>query len=255
MASSRAAGPACTAAPSGSSASRCRLRVLSPLAGCTQVSCPPGLHFAWTCVLTCSSPFTCPAYHYAYTRFLSHARFKPLHILEIGLGCNMGYGPGASLKLWRAYLPCAKISYLEYNKCVGGASGWRREAGVGARRGCRRFLLDLTLAAGCVHTACVAAQSGCFPGCPACPSPARCLAPAALPACCRECADKWKDYVEKEAGGKLYIGACAALVWAAGRPAAARGCWPRVSQAGSEGPAPAASHSAHVQAPRTTSRC
>lgn len=63
------------------------------------------------------NPHPTPAYHYAYTRFLAHARFQPnLHILEIGLGCNMGYGPGASLKLWRAYLPCAKISFVEYDK-------------------------------------------------------------------------------------------------------------------------------------------
>lgn len=219
MASSRAAGPACTAAPSGSSASRCRLRVLSPLAGCTQVSCPPGLHFAWTCVLTCSSPFTCPAYHYAYTRFLSHARFKPLHILEIGLGCNMGYGPGASLKLWRAYLPCAKISYLEYNKCVGGASGWRREAGVGARRGCRRFLLDLTLAAGCVHTACVAAQSGLLPWLPRVPKPSALPCPCRTPARLLQGVRGQVEGLCREGGGRQAVYWCVRSARVGSRPA------------------------------------
>lgn len=77
------------------------------------------------------------AYHYAYTRYLSHVRFTDLRMLEIGLGCDMGYGPGASLKLWHAFLPCAKISFVEYD---------------------------------------------------------------------RDCSVKWKDSVEKEAGGKLYIG-------------------------------------------------
>lgn len=51
-----------------------------------------------------------------YTRYLQHARLHPLNILEIGLGCNMAYGPGASFKLWRAYLPCSNISFVEYNK-------------------------------------------------------------------------------------------------------------------------------------------
>ncbi|EFN54136.1 hypothetical protein CHLNCDRAFT_135522 [Chlorella variabilis] len=56
------------------------------------------------------------AYHYAYTRYLSHVRFTDLRMLEIGLGCDMGYGPGASLKLWHAFLPCAKISFVEYDR-------------------------------------------------------------------------------------------------------------------------------------------
>lgn len=40
--------------------------------------------------------------------------------------CNMGYGPGASLKLWHAYLPCTKVSFLEYDGCVyRHRIGWR----------------------------------------------------------------------------------------------------------------------------------
>ena len=40
-------------------------------------------------------------------------------MLEIGLGCNMGYGPGASAKLWRTLLPNAKLWMAEYDgKCV-----------------------------------------------------------------------------------------------------------------------------------------
>lgn len=34
-------------------------------------------------------------------------------------GCNMAYGPGASARLWRKYLPHAEIWFAEYNtECV-----------------------------------------------------------------------------------------------------------------------------------------
>ncbi|KAI7846177.1 hypothetical protein COHA_000347 [Chlorella ohadii] len=55
------------------------------------------------------------AYHYLYNRYLPHARLHDLNILEIGLGCNMEYGAGASLKIWRALLPCANISFIDYD--------------------------------------------------------------------------------------------------------------------------------------------
>lgn len=66
---------------------------------------PPRLH---VCPL--------PEYHYSYNRYLSRARFHPLNLLEIGLGCDMGYGPGASMKLWRAFLPCSNISFVEFDR-------------------------------------------------------------------------------------------------------------------------------------------
>lgn len=87
------------------SASRCRV-------------CACSLYWLVAERLFCTPLLNLVAYHYAYTRYLVHARYRPMHILEIGLGCNMGYGPGASLKLWKAYLPCTKISYVEYNKLV-----------------------------------------------------------------------------------------------------------------------------------------
>jgi hypothetical protein len=58
---------------------------------------------------------TAHAYHNLYSRYLPHARLHDLNILEVGLGCNMFYGPGASLNLWRALLPCANISFVEYD--------------------------------------------------------------------------------------------------------------------------------------------
>mmetsp|Transcript_32911 Transcript_32911/g.47568 ORF Transcript_32911/g.47568 Transcript_32911/m.47568 type:complete len:220 (+) Transcript_32911:241-900(+) len=62
-----------------------------------------------------------------YGRFLvplaeAHKKegMKPLKFLEIGLGCNMEYGPGASVKIWRELLgPTAEIWEAEYNQdCV-----------------------------------------------------------------------------------------------------------------------------------------
>jgi len=44
---------------------------------------------------------------------------KPLKLFEIGLGCNMGYGPGASVKLWRALFPNLNLWEADYDKaCV-----------------------------------------------------------------------------------------------------------------------------------------
>ena len=40
-------------------------------------------------------------------------------MLEIGLGCNMGYGPGASVNLYRTLFPEAELWEAEYNAaCV-----------------------------------------------------------------------------------------------------------------------------------------
>jgi hypothetical protein len=68
-------------------------------------------------------PFLPPrpaAFHYLYSKHLSHVRYLDLNIMEIGLGCFMKIGTGNSLKLWRAYLPCAKISFLEHMRWVSG---------------------------------------------------------------------------------------------------------------------------------------
>jgi hypothetical protein len=44
---------------------------------------------------------------------------KPIRMLEIGLGCYMGYGPGASARLWRRLLPNADIWEAEFDgACV-----------------------------------------------------------------------------------------------------------------------------------------
>jgi len=44
------------------------------------------------------------------------AENKHVKLLEIGLGCNMNYGPGASYELWRSYFnENVDIYFIEYN--------------------------------------------------------------------------------------------------------------------------------------------
>ena len=47
---------------------------------------------------------TTHAYDTMYDLFLGGAQ-RPLKLLEIGLGCDMVYGPGASARVWREFLP------------------------------------------------------------------------------------------------------------------------------------------------------
>lgn len=54
-------------------------------------------------------------YDYLYSRWLAPVRRENLRMLEIGLGCNMGYGAGHSLQLWKKYMSNTKVSYLEYD--------------------------------------------------------------------------------------------------------------------------------------------
>jgi hypothetical protein len=58
-----------------------------------------------------SDKFTTHSYQTMYGTFLgplAKAKSKP-KLLEIGLGCDMDYGPGASVKVWRKLLPQAEI--------------------------------------------------------------------------------------------------------------------------------------------------
>lgn len=38
-------------------------------------------------------------YDYLYSKYLAPVRYERLRLLEIGLGCNMRYGPGHSFKV------------------------------------------------------------------------------------------------------------------------------------------------------------
>jgi hypothetical protein len=54
-----------------------------------------------------------------YEKYLEPIRDQPLKMLEIGLGCDMGYGPGKSYYTWLEFLPNVDLYYIEYNKeCV-----------------------------------------------------------------------------------------------------------------------------------------
>jgi hypothetical protein len=64
---------------------------------------------------------TTHAYHRIYGTFLlPFYEAKPnMKFLEIGLGCDMGYGPGASVKLWKQLFPKAELWEGEFNaECV-----------------------------------------------------------------------------------------------------------------------------------------
>jgi hypothetical protein len=60
------------------------------------------------------------AHEYAplYARHLGPLRDRELNVLEIGLGCGMPV-EGASIALWRRYLPCAKLFMMELHDCIG----------------------------------------------------------------------------------------------------------------------------------------
>ena len=52
-------------------------------------------------------------------RYLPEFKFQEGQLLEVGLGCDMGYGPGKSAKLWREYFPKMDIHFVEFDgECV-----------------------------------------------------------------------------------------------------------------------------------------
>jgi len=55
------------------------------------------------------------SYQYMYGKYLFPARYRPLKLLEIGLGCDMGYGPGKSMELWMEVLPKVTYYSIEFN--------------------------------------------------------------------------------------------------------------------------------------------
>ncbi len=51
---------------------------------------------------------------------MSPYRHTPVRLLEIGLGCGMPLGAGASAETWREYLGSeADIHFLEFNETCG----------------------------------------------------------------------------------------------------------------------------------------
>ncbi|CAF3945378.1 unnamed protein product, partial [Adineta steineri] len=59
-------------------------------------------------------------YEILYEKYLSKYVGSNIILLEIGLGCGMPYGPGASAYVWRQYLgPLANIYFLEFDRRCG----------------------------------------------------------------------------------------------------------------------------------------
>ena len=60
-------------------------------------------------------------YHIMYGQFLLpyYSQTPGMKLLEIGLGCNMRYGPGASVAVWKKLFPHAELWEAEYDAaCV-----------------------------------------------------------------------------------------------------------------------------------------
>jgi hypothetical protein len=61
-------------------------------------------------------------YEILYEKYLRAYVGSNVHLLEIGLGCGMSYGAGASAYVWRHYLgPLANIYFLEFDRKCGEA--------------------------------------------------------------------------------------------------------------------------------------
>ena len=67
-----------------------------------------------------SNKFDGAGYELMYGLFMwPLRRLQKMKMLEIGLGCNMGYGPGASARTWREVLPNAELWEAEFDhECV-----------------------------------------------------------------------------------------------------------------------------------------
>ncbi|PNY24885.1 8-demethyl-8-alpha-L-rhamnosyl tetracenomycin-C 2'-O-methyltransferase [Tolypocladium capitatum] len=53
------------------------------------------------------------SYQSMYEKYLSPLRNLPVKMLEIGLGCNMDYGPGASYYTWLEYFHNVELYFIE----------------------------------------------------------------------------------------------------------------------------------------------
>ena len=68
---------------------------------------------------------TTHSYHKMYQKYLAPIRNQPLKMLEIGLGCDMNYGPGKSYYTWLEYLPHVDLYFIEYDANC--ARKWSKE--------------------------------------------------------------------------------------------------------------------------------
>ena len=63
-------------------------------------------------------------YQFPYEKYMRPLRCRPINVLEIGLGCDMGIGEaGHSVAMWLDFLPTAALTVMEWNsKCM---ADWR----------------------------------------------------------------------------------------------------------------------------------
>ncbi|ETS77813.1 hypothetical protein PFICI_09875 [Pestalotiopsis fici W106-1] len=54
-------------------------------------------------------------YWFMYDKHFPAIRHQKLKMLEIGLGCDMSYGPGKSYYTWLEYFPNVELYYMEYD--------------------------------------------------------------------------------------------------------------------------------------------
>jgi len=65
-------------------------------------------------------------YQQMYDKYFPVLRDRPVKMLEIGLGCDMSYGPGASYYTWLEYFPHVDLYYIEYDAAC--ARAWAGKA-------------------------------------------------------------------------------------------------------------------------------
>jgi len=86
-------------------------------------------------------------YHHLYDKYLPELRKKPIRMMEIGLGCDMKYGPGKSLHVWRRYFEPngVELHFVELDReCASLWAEKMRDVNVHiGDQGNRTFLLDL----------------------------------------------------------------------------------------------------------------
>ncbi|KAK8016139.1 hypothetical protein PG993_014328 [Apiospora rasikravindrae] len=64
-------------------------------------------------------------YWFMYDKYFPSIRDKRVKMLEIGLGCDMNYGPGKSYYTWLEYFPNVDLYYMEYDAAC--AEKWSAE--------------------------------------------------------------------------------------------------------------------------------
>lgn len=60
-----------------------------------------------------------------YEKYIEPIRDQKIKMLEIGLGCDMSYGPGASYYTWLEFLPNVELYYIEYDSAC--AEKWAQQ--------------------------------------------------------------------------------------------------------------------------------